>query len=177
MRWSARSPTTNEMKWNEMWLIFHQRDVKWSSWNASFSWNFMRFHEEKKGPPMKWKPWNTFFIYLRKDLFFPPFFFHGTLSLFLPHHWGPFNAIQVNPSGSIGDLEQRSSARHGARAQFEFSPNMESASSRRVRSWATTTGLFSVTKSTAAHRGFEQPRCIAVRDVYSMPICYACECI
>ena len=62
MKWTVRSPTTNEMKWNEMWLIFHQGHVKWSSWNASFSWNFMRFHETKKGPPRKWKPCSIWFF-------------------------------------------------------------------------------------------------------------------
>jgi hypothetical protein len=67
MKWNEMNctvSTTNEMKWNEMWLIFHQTDVKWSSWDASFSWNFMRFHETKKGPPMKWKPCIFFFSLL-----------------------------------------------------------------------------------------------------------------
>jgi hypothetical protein len=68
MSWSARSPTTNEMKWNEMLLIFQQGDVKWSSWNASFSWNFMRFHEEKKGLPMKCNPWYFYTLGLRPFL-------------------------------------------------------------------------------------------------------------
>ena len=54
MKWNEQERLEIEMKWNEMkWFsIFHQSFVNEID---EISWNFMRFHEEKKGPQMKCK--------------------------------------------------------------------------------------------------------------------------
>jgi hypothetical protein len=66
MKWNVWSPSSNEMKWNEMFLIFHQYMWNEIYENTSFSRNFIGFQWTKKGPPMKWNPWLSFMLTLYK---------------------------------------------------------------------------------------------------------------
>jgi hypothetical protein len=53
------------MKWNEMILIFQKWEMilifqqSFANEIDEISWNFMRFHEDKKGPQMKCNPWSN----------------------------------------------------------------------------------------------------------------------